>query len=136
MRSMLTKSAILAAGFLIAAAGSARADTVEVKVPFAFEVGGQTMPAGQYRIERGSASPYVLLIRGEQGDRAVMFVQTNQVEGHNPAGNVPALTFDEYETGYRLAAVWESGSVGREIAGVHRGSPRIAQAIVFADPVS
>ena len=130
------KAAMLAAGFLIAAAGTARAGTVEVKVPFAFEVRGQTLPAGQYRIERDSASPSVVLIRGEQGNRAVMFVQTNQVSGNSPAGDTPALTFEEYETGYRLTGIWESGSVGHEVAGVHTASPRIAQANVFAQPVS
>ena len=133
MKSMM-KAAMLAAGFLIAAAGTARAETVEVKVPFAFEVRGQTLPAGQYRIERDSASPSVVLIRGEQSNGAVMFVQTNQMSGNSPAGDTPALTFDEYEAGYRLTGIWESASIGREIAGVHTGPSRIAQAIVFAQP--
>ena len=56
----------------------------------------------------------------------MIFVQTNQAEGHNPAGDSPALTFDEYEGVYRLTAVWESGSAGREIAGAHGAARHIA----------
>ena len=51
MRSLI-KAGLLAGAFVLACTGSARASTMEVKVPFAFTVQGHTMPAGQYLAER------------------------------------------------------------------------------------
>ena len=50
MRSLITKAGILAAAFMVLGTGSARASTLEVKVPFPFVVQGQTLPAGEYRV--------------------------------------------------------------------------------------
>ena len=48
MRTKLLKAGLLTASCLALAAGSARAATLDVKVPFPFVVQGQTLPAGQY----------------------------------------------------------------------------------------
>ena len=39
-------------------------------------------------------------------------VMTIPADGHDPAGNKPALTFSRFENGYRLSTIWESASEG------------------------
>ena len=103
---------MLAAAFVVCVGGSARAATIEVKVPFPFLVHGQTLPAGEYRVENEGK---VVLFRGEKGNTASMFVMTTPAGGHDPAGDKPALSFTRHETQYRLADIWESGSQGFEV---------------------
>jgi hypothetical protein len=113
MRSIIARAGVLAAAFMVLATGSARASTIEVKVPFPFVVHGQTMPAGQYRVNDDSG---VVQFLGEKGNQANMFVLTIPASGHDPAGNSPALTFRRYENEYRLTGIWESASQGRDIS--------------------
>lgn len=113
MRSFIKKVGLLAAAFLVVGSGSARASTIEVKVPFPFVIHGQTLSAGQYRVsDDGGVVQYL----GEKGNKASMFVMTMPASGHDPAGNSPALTFRRYENQYRLTDVWQSAMQGREIA--------------------
>ena len=117
MRSLMT-GALVGAAMLFASAAAANAGTLEVKVPFAFIVGSQQMPAGVYRIDRDASMPSsVVLIRGQHGNAAQLFVQTTPLNGANPAGGVPALVFVPDEGGTRLTQVWESSSGGQEFAG-------------------
>jgi hypothetical protein len=115
MWSVVKRSAVLTAVFLVCATGSAGAAPMEVKVPFPFVVEGHTLPAGQYAVERDGADPSVFLIRGEKGVTAAMFVLTMPAAGRDPAGDKPALTFARHETQYRLADIWAGDSEGREI---------------------
>src|SRR5438132_552135 len=118
MRSIMTKSAVLAGAFLLvggAAANAAASNVVEVKVPFSFVVNGQSFPAGQYMVEREDMSSPVLLIRGEKGNHTATFVSTMAADGQDPAGTAPALVFTRAENQYRLSGVWESGSEGWSI---------------------
>jgi hypothetical protein len=119
------KSAIRVAMFAVvgmfAFAAVAHAGTLEVKVPFPFMVGGQKMPAGEYRIERDATMPSsVVLIRGEHGNTATLFVQTVELTGEKPAGVRPALVFVSDEVGMRLTQVWGTAKIGQEILAGHR----------------
>ena len=116
MRSITKGSAVLALALLVFVGGTARAAIVDVKVPFPFVVQGHQMPAGQYRLERDEADSSVVLIRGENGNTARMFVLTTTAGGHDPAGDKPAVTFNRTENQYRLADIWESAGQGREVA--------------------
>lgn len=70
MKSVM-RGAMLAVASVFALAVAAHAETLEVKVPFAFVVGAQQMPAGEYRIESDATMPSsVVLIRGEHGNTA------------------------------------------------------------------
>ena len=51
MWSITKKAVLFAAGLVMFAGGTASAAPVDVKVPFPFIVQGQTMPAGQYRVQ-------------------------------------------------------------------------------------
>ena len=112
MRSKLMKAGGLMVACIVLATGSARASTLDVKVPFPFVVHGQTLPAGRYSVTDDGA---VVQFRGEKGDHANMFVLTIPASGHDPAGNSPALTFRRYENQYLLTGIWESRTVGRDI---------------------
>ena len=118
MWAVVQKSALLAVAVLMLAGGSAGAATMEmeVKVPFPFVVHGQMLPAGRYLVERESDAS-VILIRGEHGNNAGMFVMTTLAGGDDPAGGKPALTFTRHETQYRLADIWDADGHGRKIAG-------------------
>jgi hypothetical protein len=113
MQSILKKSAVLAAAFLIVGGTTARAESVEVNVAFPFVVGGVTLPAGHYVVETEGTS--ALLIRGEKGNRADKFVLAVPAVGHDPAGEKPVLTFTRHEKGYRLSGIWESATYGYTI---------------------
>jgi hypothetical protein len=105
MKSITKKAGLLAAAFVVCLAGSARAATIEVKVPFPFLVHGKTLPAGEYRVENTGS---VVLFRGEKGNRASMFVMTAPAGGYDPAGDMPAPRFTRYEKQYRLGhlGIW------------------------------
>ncbi len=107
--NVIMKSGLIAAALVVSAAGAARADTLDVKVPFPFIVHGQTLPAGDYRVE--TEGPVVLL-RGEHGNKTTIIFTTMPAEGQDPAGDVPVLTFKKDETQYRLADIWETASKG------------------------
>ena len=112
MNSNIVKRGLLTTAFVVCVAAAGHAQTIEVTVPFPFLVHGTTLPAGQYRVE---AEGSVVLIRGEHGNQAAMFVGTTPAPGHDPSGDQPALMFTRYETQYRLADIWESGSEGLAI---------------------
>ena len=134
MWSVTRKGIVLATGLLMVAAGTARAATVDVKVPFAFIVEGHTLPAGQYRVESETTDPSVLLIREENGAKAAMFVLTQPAAGHDPAGDTPVLTFDRYENQYRLVSIWESKDQGQAITPAKASPPAAKHASHRAVP--
>lgn len=115
MHSVLRRATLLAAALLVAATGTARAAVVDVTVPFPFVVKGQQFSPGEYRLERDLTDSSVMLIRGEKGNTARMFVLTTPASGQDPAGDKPAVTFKRYENQYRLADIWESNGQGREV---------------------
>ena len=115
MRSIVRMSVLLGLGLLLVGR-SVSADTlIDVKVPFPFKVQNQTLPAGQYRVERDIDNPAILFIRGEQGTHASAIASSIEVDGHGPAGDKSVLVFTRGESGYRLKDVWESHSYGREL---------------------
>jgi hypothetical protein len=106
---------MVVAALLVCLGGTAGAATVQVMVPFPFQLHGQMLPAGQYLLT--SDSNGVVEIEGVRGTRGGMFTMTTPASGHDPAGEKPALTFQRYETQYRLATIWTSGTEGFAIAG-------------------
>jgi hypothetical protein len=117
MGSFVKTSCLLAAAIFVFAVGTARAGEVDVKVPFPFLVHDRVLPAGEYHLESDALDPSIIMIRGEKGTRTAVAVLTMPADGHDPAGDKPALMFTRHETQYRLTDIWESNSEGREIAG-------------------
>jgi len=135
--SSVIKRAIVAVVVLLASAVAAQAETLEVKIPFAFIVGSTQMPAGTYRLERDpSRSSSVILIRGEQGNNAQAFVLTTPLKGGSPVRDEPALVFVPDETANRLTQVWGSPTTGQEIT-AHRGkSEQVSQIVLVGRRLS
>jgi len=126
MRSVTTRTtraALLAAGFLVFACGTARAESLDVKIPFAFIVRGQTLPAGEYRMERESTASPAVLIRGEKGIKVNLFVMTMPATGQAPTNEEPVLIFTRDQNRYQLTDIWDSGQ-GREIVAGVQSTPR------------
>ena len=117
MRAAIRKSlslAVVVLGFGLCA-GSAQAQEVVVKVPFAFVVQGKTLPAGTYDVSHATDDRSAMVIRGEDANRKSMaIVLTMPADGHDPAGDKPALTISRFENGYRLSTIWESASEGQQ----------------------
>jgi hypothetical protein len=97
-------------------AGECRAQsrTLEAKVPFAFEVGDKTMPAGNYRIESmptGAGSLQV--IRSASGDVRVT-LSTIAIPARNGSSE-PELIFHRYGNRYFLAQIQTGDHHAREL---------------------
>ena len=118
MRSVVKTGLVFAGSVLVLAGAAARADasdTVRVRVPFDFVVRNQTLPAGQYLLQREDTNPSVLLIQKVSGPHASAFVITNGAAGQDPKGDKPCVTFTRVENQYRLTNVWESRTDGRTV---------------------
>ena len=116
MLKAIGRSGIAAAMLWAVSGGVAHAATVEVTIPFSFEVHGRPLPAGQYRIDRENTDPEVVLIHGEHGNPIRLVVLTMPIAGPHPAVNQPSLIFVRHEGQYRLADIWETGGEGWEIS--------------------
>jgi hypothetical protein len=122
MRSIFRKEFMLAGAMLLGAVGTAHAGmepVVHAKVPFAFVVNGQTLPAGTYTIQRDDLSLGTLLIRSDEKTKpGGVFVTTIRDGGHDPAGKFkPVLMFKKVENQYRLTSVWDGEDEGFDVVG-------------------
>jgi hypothetical protein len=109
MTTIITRAALAAAVLLIGATGVARAESLDVKIPFPFVVHGLTLPAGDYRVETDGP---IVLLRGEHGNKTSIIFTTMPARGQDPAGDAPVLTFTHGEAQYRLTDIWQSASKG------------------------
>ena len=115
---MKAKLFFVAAALLLSVAATstcyAQQTVLAVKIPFAFQDGNRTLPAGEYRVERvQSGTELVQQLRQIDGD-AVMTVQTMSIE--SKAGNQnPELVFNRYGQTYFLSRIWTGGAHGRQL---------------------
>jgi len=113
MRSVMLKTAMLGAAFLLASGTARAAEVLEVNVPFPFVVNHETFPAGRYQLEQDTlAGPAIMIIRGMHTPQAAIFV-THEAAGQGP--RKPALQFEHRENQYRLQNIWESPTEGQNI---------------------
>jgi hypothetical protein len=100
----------------IAAAGVCygQQSTVVGDIPFAFQVGNKTLPAGEYRIQRApTADGCIQLIRKNDGAPA-MFVPTMPIDSREGTSE-PVLIFNHYGNSYFLTQVWTGSGTGRQL---------------------
>ena len=115
-------SYILAVGVVAALSltGSpASAADLRADIPFAFQVGEKTLPAGTYQV---STTQSVLGVVGYAGG---VFVMTDHVE--SSAWLKPTLVFERTDGGYVLQQAWIGGGTGRKL-------PRAEESKVAAEP--
>ena len=85
MKTNLLKSAVLLTT-LLGAFGSASAETLHARIPFAFSAGGKAMPAGAYSISTVPGAPNVLLFENETTKmQALVFARTSATPPGNAA---------------------------------------------------
>jgi hypothetical protein len=117
MWSVVKRSMLVGVVCLAGASGTASAGTnvLEVKIPFAFVVGDQTLPAGQYMIQRDDYAPGALMLRNEHG-AASAILNTRPATLAPPKDEQPALEFKHVENKYLLSNVWMPDGLGVTIA--------------------
>jgi hypothetical protein len=101
--------------FAIAGTASAQGDwVVRTQVPFTFEVGDTTLPAGSYTIEPlGIMEPSVFVIRSADDRSAVEFLANDTTPQGRPTS--AGLTFDRYGNKEFLRAIHVPGSGAVEL---------------------
>ncbi|MBZ5629595.1 MAG: hypothetical protein LAO06_12095 [Acidobacteriia bacterium] len=106
---VLGMSLALAVGLAQAQTGS---DVVNVKVPFAFNIGAQTFPAGEYSLK--PLLPHTMLLRNEAG-QTLTNINANSVESRE-VQKAAKLVFNEYGGRYFLAQIWRADdNIGEEL---------------------
>jgi hypothetical protein len=102
---------------LLLVAGSAFAQTINVRsnIPFSFNAGGKSMPAGQYSIKTiGTADSKTLALRGSEPG-AVMLLSANSAAKLDEADSTK-LVFHVYGSEYFLSEIWvEGNNLGHQI---------------------
>jgi hypothetical protein len=76
----------------------------EVTIPFAFQTGSQTLPAGKYRIDL--ESNHLILLRGPGQTEG--FVEMHDTTKTRPADH-GYIVFDRYGSKYFLRQIWTAG---------------------------
>jgi len=115
---MKTKLLLVAAALLLSVVvtGSSYAQqtVLTVKIPFAFQDGNRTLPAGEYVVERlSSGTELVQRLRQVDGE-ATMIVQTVSVEAKTESQD-PELVFNRYGKTNFLSQIWMGGAHGRQL---------------------
>src|SRR5712691_1696430 len=107
---------IVALAFATAVVSNAQSSNQKVvaDIPFAFVVGDQSMPAGEYAARAASADGKGLMIRSADGRRAAIRL-TNAIQPRRDESDA-RLVFHRYGERYFLAEVWSGGdSTGRQL---------------------
>jgi hypothetical protein len=137
---MKTKLLAVVAALLLSVVATsvcyAQQTALTVTIPFAFQAGNQTMPAGEYRVESVLTGTGQLQRLRQVNGSAVMIVSTMSVEARNGIPN-PELVFNRYGQTYFLSQIWTGGDQGRQLfksnreKEIMRGEPRAEIALLL-----
>lgn len=117
----------VAAVLLFAAPVSSQALTIGARasasVPFAFTVGGSTMPAGKYIFEARTGNAMLILTDPTGRNHAYL-----TLPGGDPNGSLPArLVFEKRGAHYRLAKVYAASSGPGVMLPIDKNRERLAE---------
>ena len=106
---------VAALAFLAVSASAQSVNLIRVNVPFDFMVGGKTLQAGEYIVQRANSNDSVaMMIRSEEGKASAMFL-TNAVQASTEPAQAK-LVFHRYDDLYFLSEIWtDSENVGRKL---------------------
>ena len=94
----------------------------KVEVPFQFVLNGQTLPAGDYVIERTDpAKPNIVTLK--RAGRVSRTIITQRIESHNPSTE-SSLVFIRREGKHYLFQVWNIGAMNGSQVPSARGRER------------
>lgn len=89
------------------------ADIVNGNIPFAFQVGNKTMPAGDYEIEIDRAKENVKIRSTEKkGPEAMELIVTYLAKPAHGNADDTDIVFDKVGDKYILSEVWRAGADG------------------------
>jgi hypothetical protein len=92
----------------------ARPRVLAANIPFAFEVGDKSLPAGQYQIETVTTGSGTLQVIRLSSGGANVFLSTIALEAHG--GNSKAeLVFHRYGNEYFLSQIWNGEGKARQL---------------------
>jgi cytochrome c553 len=104
-------AAISVLTLLAVASAHGQAETViRANVPFGFEVGGASLPAGTYQFKISLAERSVLISGAKTGERKVHII--TQLGGGSFFFGEGGLVFDTFEGHHALSEVWIPGQDG------------------------
>lgn len=88
---------------------------IAVTVPFEFQIGSKTLPAGNYNVKPLSQNS--MLLQSEDGQQRAIVVTNNRVQADaNEKAAQERLVFHQYGNKYFLSQVWMvRGGDGREL---------------------
>ncbi|MDT4898508.1 MAG: hypothetical protein QOH25_3585 [Acidobacteriota bacterium] len=88
---------------------------LEVNIPFEFQIGSQTLPAGSYSVKRLTQNS--ILVQGEDGKGSAIAQTTGTIQAKtNETAAREKLVFHKYGSQYFLSQVWMvRGSDGRAL---------------------
>ena len=90
------------------------ASKLEVNIPFEFQIGNETLPAGEYTIKRLTQNS--VLVRSLDGQRKAIARTPRAITGESVETAREKLVFNQYGKKYFLSQVWMArGSDGREL---------------------
>ena len=114
----LTLCLLAVGGGVIANAQISTVPGIQVNVPFAFQVGDTTLPAGKYEIKAvGDNEPNVLEIRNDNGGKSIVFETQDAQKREDEVAKTTELVFDKVGDQYFLSQVWVAGTpTGSELA--------------------
>jgi hypothetical protein len=108
--------ALMAAAVTAKAQCNARRTNCTMDVPFAFQVANQTMPAGEYLIQRmtntNEGVQYTMIRRTDSSTAVVAL--TVAVDGKNGKSE-PKLVFHTYGNSHFLSEIWTSQDQGQHL---------------------
>jgi hypothetical protein len=113
--------AVFCATLAVSSIEAQNAGNMSVTIPFDFAVGGKTLPAGEYFLQRSSDGARVVTrIRSKDKDEGVYLPQPHPVQGTEIQAE-SKLVFNKYGDQYFLSQVWISGrSSGDELGKTSR----------------
>jgi hypothetical protein len=142
---MKTKILAMAGAVLLSIIGAgvcrAQSRTLEVNVPFAFEVGNKTLPAGSYRVETVLTGNGCLQMLRSNGGGARLTILT-MAAATNSAAPAPSLVFHRYANRYFLSQIRTGGGRARELyrtlqeKELARSEPGVDVAILIQTPAA
>jgi hypothetical protein len=126
MRKQIMSTLAVLGFFFTLAATSAQAQTgpLEADIPFAFNVGGKTLPAGEYRVQQMGLTQNVIAVVSRSGKDAVLSLKNN-VTGAE--ADKSALIFRRYGNHYFLARIVTAGATTGSALPMSKAERRIRE---------
>jgi hypothetical protein len=114
MKKQIAVAVALLAVAIAAGQCYAQRTSLKADIPFAFQVGNKTMPAGEYLIQRGlDWDGRLQLVRRADSSASAMAL-TIPVDAERGKSE-PVLVFHKYGNSYFLSEIWTGESQGRQL---------------------